>query len=130
MALEKSITVETKTALVYLRADGILQIDIKANQVLAIKDVEELIASVYEIGKGKKFKNLVVFGEHTIVDVEGLRLSASLEGSLYKKADAFVIAGLPQRIISDFYLRIIRPVTPTVFFTNVTDAEKWLAEVE
>jgi len=69
-------------------------------------------------------------GEHTIADIEAVKLSCSEKGSIYKLVDAFVISSLPQKLIANFYIRVIKPVTPTRFFTKLEDAEKWLAEVE
>ncbi len=122
--------IETRITTLYVREDGISVLDIKPNEMFNLKDAEEAIAAAYAIGKGKKFKNLILVGEHTIADIEAVKLSCSEKGSVYKLADAFVINSLPQKLIANFYIRVVKPVTPTRFFTKPEDAEKWLAEIE
>jgi|ERR1700757_706053 len=122
--------IETRITSMYVREDGILVLDIKPNQVFSKRDAEEAIATAYEIGKGKKFKNLILVGEHTIADIEAVKLSCSAKGSVYKLVDAFVIHSLAQKLIANFYMKVVKPYTPTRFFTTKEDAEKWLGEVE
>jgi len=122
-------SIETRITSLYVREDGVLVLDIKPNQVFSKRDAEEVIAAAYAIGKGKKFKNLILVGEHTIADIEAVKLSCSEKGSIYKLADAFVINSFPQRLIANFYMKVVKPITPTRFFTKCEDAEKWLAEV-
>ena len=121
--------VETRITTLYLRDDGILVLDIKANQVFNYKDAEEAIKAAGEIGKGKKFKNLILVGEHTIADIEAVKLSCSAKGSVYKLVDAFVINSLPQKLIANFYMKVVKPYALTRFFTNIDEAEKWLAAI-
>ncbi|HXD94546.1 MAG TPA: hypothetical protein VNX01_15175 [Bacteroidia bacterium] len=121
--------VETRITTVFEREDGVLVLDIKPNQVFSRRDAEEAIAAAYAIGKGKKFKNLILVGEHTIADIEAVKLSCSAKGSIYKLVDAFVINSLPQKLIANFYMKVVKPYTPTRFFTKREDAEKWLVEV-
>ena len=121
--------IETRITSLYVREDGVLVLDIKPNQVFSKRDAEEVIAAAYAIGKGKKFKNLILVGEHSIADIEAVKLSCSDAGSVYKLADAFVINSLPQKLIANFYMKVVKPVTPTRFFTTREEAEKWLAEV-
>jgi len=122
--------IKTRISAVYLRPDGVLHVAIKTHEMFTKRDAEELIAAAGKIGQGKKFKNLIVVGEHTIADIEAIKLACSVEGSIYKIVDAFVIKSMAQKIIANFYLKVIKPVTPTRFFTNLEDAEKWLAEVD
>ena len=121
--------IETRITSLYVREDGVLVLDIKPNQVFNKRDAEEAIAAAYAIGKGKRFKNLILVGEHTIADIEAVKLSCSKKGSIYKLADAFVINSFPQKLIANFYMRVVKPVIPTRFFTKREDAEKWLSEV-
>ncbi|MFI5142235.1 MAG: hypothetical protein ACHQII_07760 [Bacteroidia bacterium] len=122
-------TIEIRITTIYVREDGVLVLDIKPNQVFSKIDAEDAIAVAGKLGEGKKFRNLILVGEHTIADIEAVKLSCSEEGSIYKLADAFVIHSLPQKLIANFYMKVVKPVTPTRFFTKVEDAEKWLAEI-
>ncbi|HTA60954.1 MAG TPA: hypothetical protein VK835_00800, partial [Bacteroidia bacterium] len=101
--------IETRITTMYLREDNVLVLDIKPNQVFSKHDAYEVIAAAGEIGKGKKFRNLILVGEHSIADIEAIKLSCSAAGCIYKIADAFVINSLPQKLIANFYMRVVKP---------------------
>lgn len=121
--------IEGRITTLYVREDDVLVLDIKPNQVFNVSDVHEAIAAAKEFGGGKKFRNLILVGEHSIADIEAVKLSCSEAGSIYKLADAFVISSFPQKLIANFYMKVVKPVTPTRFFTKREDAEKWLIEI-
>jgi hypothetical protein len=126
MVITKSI--KTRISTVFLREDGILQIDINSDCEFATLDFNELVEAAKTIGNGKKFLNLIMVGKNTLADHESRVASCSQEGSIYKLADAFVIDSLPQKIIANFYMRVNKPYVPTKFFNNEEDAVKWLME--
>lgn len=113
---------------VQLREDNILVIEIKSDESFNIRDMWELINAAQKIGQGKRFLNLIIVGAHTVPDEESRVLSTSMEGSIYKIADAFVINSLPQILVANFYMKFNKPSVPTKFFKNVRDAEKWLEQ--
>jgi hypothetical protein len=121
--------IKTRITTVYIREDGVLVLDILPNEVFSKTDAEHVIAAAGELGKGKKLRNLILVGEHSIADIEAIKLSCSQEGCIYKLADAFVISSLPQKLIANFYMRVVKPFVPTRFFTKREDAEKWLSEI-
>lgn len=121
---------EGRISKIALRTDGILQIDIKANELFQAGDFNELMAAAYKIGKGKKFYNLITVGEYTIADHAARVLSTSKEGSYYKLADAFVINSLPQKLVANFYMNFHKPFVPTRFFNSKSEALTWLKNLE
>ena len=52
--------------------------------------------------------------------------SASEEYSKGRIALAIIINGLPMRLVTDIYLKINKPSTPTRGFKSVSEAKKWL----
>ncbi|HWY33511.1 MAG TPA: hypothetical protein VNX68_02620, partial [Nitrosopumilaceae archaeon] len=82
---------EYRISKVALRDDDILHIMIKENEVFNARDFMDLFEAAGKIGNGKRFRNLVSIGNHTLPDTEARQLSTSKEGSIYKIADAFVI---------------------------------------
>ncbi len=120
--------VNTRISEVFVRDDGILQINIAPNKDFIISDYEELMSAAKEIGNGEKFLNLIVVGDSTLVDNETRIVSCSEEGSQYKKADAFVIQSLAQALIMNFYIKFNKPFVPTHFFKKEEDALEWLQQ--
>lgn len=122
--------VQTRISKVYLREDDILQIDIDADKQFDKNDYQDLVDAARKIGMGRKFRNLIVVGEHTIPDAETRDISCSEIGSRFKIADAFVINSTVQAMIANVYMRIHKPFVPTHFLKNIEEAEKWLMQFE
>ena len=128
MVITKSI--KTKISTVFLREDGILQLNIDPDNEFTLFDFNELVAAAKVFGNGQKFLNLVIVGKNTLADHASRVASCSKEGSIYKLADAFVISSLAQKIIANFYMKVNKPFVPTKFFNNESDAINWLKELK
>ncbi|MCW3075555.1 MAG: hypothetical protein JWO32_164 [Bacteroidetes bacterium] len=113
---------------VALRRDGILHIDIKADESFVENDFHEIMDAAYSIGKGKKFYNLITVGAYTVPDHQSRELSTHKSGSIYKLADAFVIHSFSQKLVANFYMNFHKPYVPTRFFNSVQPALEWLKE--
>ena len=120
----------TRLAKLNLRDNNILEIDIQSDSLIERRDMEDLIEGAKNIGNGKKLKNLILVGKGTITDVNSRRLSASIYGSRYKTADAFVIQGPTQQLIMNMYLKIQKPIVPTKLFTSKNEAIAWLNQAK
>ncbi len=119
---------KTRICEVFVRNDGILQINIEPNKDFEVPDYEELMNAAKELGSGEKFLNLIVVGEGSLVDNDTRIISCSEQGSIYKKADAFVIQSLAQTLIMNFYIKFNKPFVPTHFFKKQEDALQWLQQ--
>lgn len=115
---------------VILLNEDTLFIDILADVEFEIKDFHQLMDAAFEIGKGKKFYNIINVGEYTTPNHEARVASSSIEGSIYKLADAFIIHSIPQKIIANFYLSFHKPAVPTKFFTSLENAKDWLDQIK
>lgn len=118
--------IECTHSRVFIREDGILQIEIQDNTYFEVKDVHELIAAAEELGGGKRFLNLIFTGKDTLLDTKARVFSSSKEGSKFKLADAFVINTIAQKLIANFIVKAQNPAAPTSFFRDEESAVKWL----
>jgi len=119
-------TVKCRISEVSLKNKETLFINIEAEKEFNVDDFKELTKAAEELGGGKKLYNLINVGELTLPDKEARELSCSKAGSVYKKADAFVINSLPQKIVANLMMKINLPTVPTKFFNSLEEAEKWL----
>ena len=118
-------SVKCRISEVSLKTNDTLLINIESDHEFNASDFNELKLAAAKIGEGKKFYNIINVGEYTLPDKEARELSCSRLGSIYKKADAFVIKSLPQKIVGNLMLKINLPVVPTKFFTKIEEAEEW-----
>ena len=101
---------------VFIREDGILQVDIHDDSFFELADALELVKAAGKLGAGKRFLNLINVGNGCLVDDKARLYSSSKEGSIYKLADAFVIRSFAQQLIANFIIKVNRPPIPTAYF--------------
>ncbi|MEZ4923355.1 MAG: hypothetical protein R2780_09315 [Crocinitomicaceae bacterium] len=121
--------IECRISTVEPVSEDILFIDIQSDQKFGIEDYIEIKQAALKIGEGESFYNIINLGEFTIPDREARLASCSLEGSYYKKADAFVIQSLPQKLVVKLFLKTHKPVVPTRVFNTREEAEKWIKSI-
>lgn len=114
---------------VELIGEDILYIDIKAETDFDMKDFYQLKEAARIIGNGKRFYNLVNVGPYSTPSHDAREASTSIEGSIYKLADAFVVRTYPQRMIGNFYMTFHKPHVPTRFFNDIDSAMNWINEL-
>ena len=119
-------TIKTRISTVQLTNNNLLQINFDSNATISTEDVYELLDATYKMGNGKKFKKLIILGEYTLADVEAMKLATTPEGSKYQIAEAFVIKSTAQRILSIFFMHVLKPLNPTKFFACELEAQNWL----
>lgn len=123
-------SVRCDISLVQQIEDDVLFIDILPNCDFVLKDFHQLMNAAREIGDGKRFYNLINVGEYTTPDHESRTASTSIEGSIYKKADAFIIHSIPQKFIANFYMNFHKPTVPTRFFNTMDGAKEWIKHLQ
>lgn len=75
---------------------------------------------------GGEFYNIFQFESFAEVDPETREWAASSDNNNYTICDAIVIGSKSQKLITDFYLRINRPVKPTKVFFSLSKAADWI----
>jgi len=111
-----------------LRTDDVLEIKIEEDQSFEKEDMLELIAAAKQLGNGRRLRNLILVGKRTMPSPDAMELSSSEEGSIYKRADAFVISSIGQRMVGNFMLKVQKQAVPTRYFTDLDSAEEWLKQ--
>ena len=119
-------TVQLSHTKIELRDDGIIQFFHKDNFQFTMREIKEMEEIVLRITKGITHKSLIVAGAFSNVDLEVMKHLSSTEGALVSLADAFVIHSLSQKLLTNFYLKINKPVLPTKIFNKINEAEEWL----
>jgi hypothetical protein len=105
--------------------ESFYEIDVFANSEFGIPELRQLIDVQRKMG-GDRFPVLVLCGEYTTSDVNFLKHLSKNGNDSYSSADAFVIQSIAQKLIANFYIKMVRPERPTKFFTSSDEALKWL----
>lgn len=74
---------------------------------------------------GGTFHNIYHLDHFADVDPEIREWASDDSGNLYTISDAIVIESFAQKILTDFYVRVNRPVKPTKIFYSLEKAVAW-----
>jgi len=113
---------------VSLRDDGIVLVDVKANQEIDVKEVKEVVTTLEQMGNGKKYPLLIVTGEYTLPTAEARAYIATAESDPFASAEAYVVKSLSQKLVGNVYLSFNKPARPTHIFTSEEKAVEWLKQ--
>ena len=123
---KKEIKHELKTALVFLRPDGIIQINTKEIDEMCLADFKEIVDVIGMLGEGGKRPVLSIAKGYINIDKEARAFSANKEGTRFTLADAFVLNSFALKLVGNFYLKFDKPIIPTKIFTEEDQAVAWL----
>ncbi|HWY34367.1 MAG TPA: hypothetical protein VNX68_06950 [Nitrosopumilaceae archaeon] len=110
-----------------LRDDGLYQVIVKSEREFTIACMPDLLSAAKEFG-GEKLPFLVICEELSTTNTELMRYLAKEDSNPYSVADAFVINSLNQKMLANFYLKMVQPSRPTQFFMNEHEAVIWLTQ--
>jgi hypothetical protein len=119
-------TLETAAAILELRSDGILQINVRPNTTLQLKDGQEMVKAFAEIGEGNKFPLLFIAGDFALATSEARYYASGKEANQYTLASVFVVRNIAQKLMGNAYITFNKPITPTRILTSEEEAIKWL----
>jgi hypothetical protein len=110
---------------IYQNRYYIIEIDDK--EEFTIIDLKKIVQIQSEMGE-KKLPVLVLCSQYSTGDVEMLRYLSKNQNNPYSLADAFVIKTMAQKIIGNFYIKLISKESqrPSKLFNNKEDAVNWL----
>jgi hypothetical protein len=91
-----------------------------------MKEAKELEQAVIKMTNGVVHKSLRVAGNESTIDYETMKYLSRGRGTLFTLADSFVIRSTAQKILANFYVKINKPVLPTKFFNEISQASAWL----
>ncbi len=130
MLVDKVIVVdkvETSSVIISLRSDRIMHLHILSKDEFSLKELKDSLEAYIQLGKGKKYANLVTFEEEYIpFSSEAKKFAASLEANKHTICDAIVVKSLAMRLAANVYLKLNKPVVPTRSFNSKEKAIEWL----
>jgi hypothetical protein len=112
-----------------IKHDTYYEIEVFENGEFGFEDLKLQLEAQKEMG-GQHLPVLVLCGDYTTTDVDFMNHLSKNVNVPYSAADAFVINSLPQRIIANFYVMIMRPERPTKFFNSKEEAVKWMKKLK
>lgn len=125
---EKTIlkSINNASSIVSLRSDGIIQIEIKANNTLQLIDGKQMVNAFAELGGGKKFPLLFIAGDFALASPDARKYASGTEANQYTLASVFVVKNSVQKLMGNAYITFNKPITPTKIMTSEVEAVKWL----
>ncbi len=125
MSLSKKIAFKNFT--LNLHDEGFYEITIEEEGVFGFEELTLLIEAQKTLG-GQKLPVIVMCGEYSSTDIEFIKHLAKNDNDPYSKADAFVLKSIAQRLMANFYIKIVIPERPTKFFNKRSDADEWIKQ--
>ena len=119
-------TVANFGSIVSLRSDGIIQIDMKADNTLQLVDAKQMVNAFAEISGGKKYPLLFIAGDFALASPAARKYASGIEANQYTLASVFVVKNSIQKIMGNAYISFNKPITPTKIMTNQESAVAWL----
>lgn len=111
----------------YLHNQGYYEIIISDNGDFSFDELANLIEAQRVLGE-KKLPVIVICGAYSSTDVEFTKHLAKNENNPYSLADAFVLKSIAQKLVANFYTKIVVPERPTKFFNSREDAFNWITQ--
>jgi hypothetical protein len=110
-----------------LQDEGFYEILMEEEGVFGFEELKLLIEAQKNLG-AQKLPVIVVCGEYSSTDIEFIKHLAKNKNDPYSKADAFVLKSIAQRLMANFYIKIVIPERPTKFFNKRIDAYNWIKQ--
>ena len=121
----KKEVIETGTARIWLREDGIVHaVDLGKSQV-TLSDAKEDVATVLKVAKGNRLPILIDITAVKSVTREA-RHYYRHEAGINAAAAAIIVGSAVSRIIANFVIGLDKPIVPARIFTSEDKAIEWL----
>ena len=112
----------------YFEKENLLFVKIKKDHEINIPNLILNNEQTYKY-LGEKIYKAVFDVRHlqfTHISKEALNYIADSPYGKYQSAEAFIISGLGQKLIANFYLKVTKPKVKSKFFTNFETALEWI----
>jgi hypothetical protein len=107
---------------------GIIKVVFKDNYDFTLQDSKDLVEELKKICVNEPMPILKIPGKFSSIDSDVRSYISSVEGMQCSSAEAIVTTYLPQRLIGNFYLKINKPVKPTILCDTEETAVRWLEQ--
>ena len=116
--------IQTKHAIITYRSDGVIHLHY-LDHLLVLEESKEVFRVVRE-NSPWKISPLYVSGEtFAAMDKESKAFFASDEVLKHCSSVAVLVRNIGQKILTNFYFKLIKTETPTRFFSSELEAIKW-----
>lgn len=119
-------TFETRSYLMHVHDDLLIEFIIKKNKTLQATDVWTSRDQSVEYMPGKKFLVLLEGEENANISGDARRAGASPEYARHVAALAIYSSKSYEKVMGSLFLKINKPVVPMRFFDNRDEAIAWL----
>jgi len=120
---------KTEGVTVYVRPDGILHIHYD-DVFLKIEDTKRIFAFIRAHCPWEKSPVYLTGGSFTSQDPASRKFNGSEEVTRHCSAIAMLSTSMAQKILANFFMRIIKPAVPTKSFGTEAEAIAWLKTFE
>ena len=94
------------------------------NVVIDLNDVKKMLELQIEMGVNESVKRIVHAGRHTTITSEAREYVEQNKPKV--TAEAFILYGLHQKILFDFYYKVRKHKNPLKSFNKLSSAIKWI----
>lgn len=124
--------IATKTRTIGMLNEDIIQVVYFDDVVIDVSDMKEDFEEYDKFTSGKKLKRLIIGGRYTEITNEALKYSR--EENIKRKdsilVEAVVVQSLAQRLMANFYYKLLKPNHPIKVFNDVEKAKEWLVSID
>lgn len=108
--------------------DNCVDITLNADTTFNLSDVIQHFEEVYAVIKKPYSKSLIDFSGISFASIpkESMEYMANNKYTDNNSFLAIIITGLPQKLLGNFYLKVMKPKRVTKIFTSKKDAWEWL----
>jgi len=105
-----------------------VEITINEDASFDLLSVKKHFEEVYEVIKIPSSKSIIDFSKISFTNIpkESMEYMANNEYTNNNTSLAIIINGLPQKLIGNFYLNVMKPKRKTKIFSSKEDAVTWL----
>lgn len=121
--------IELDKLTIKLIASNILLITLVEGVTIEKEDVIEVKKHNLKLTKGNDYVIVFDSGHYTSISKDARELMSSTEIEKNRKASAFVIHSLSQKLLGNFYLKVNKPNVPTKLFSDKEKALNWVKEI-
>ncbi len=121
--------IELNKLTIELIASNLILITLNDGVTIEVEDVHEVKKHNLSLTKGNDYAIVFDAGYYTTITKEAREIMTSSKIEKGRKASAFVISGLSQKILGNFYVKINKPGVPTKFFSDKEKAIIWAKEI-
>lgn len=108
--------------------EGYYEMTIFNNEEILVPDIPVVTGAFRQVS-GKRMPVLVLCPEFATTNNEVMKFLSKNENFPLSKGGAYVVHSIAQRIMANFYLKMITPERPTKFFNNKEEAITWLRQL-